>query len=201
VLSGPNHAEEVACAIPSATVVAARSERTAAFFQRLFATPNFRVYTSTDIVGVQLCAAAKNIIAIACGMASGLGMGDNTLALLMTRGLAELSRLVAREGGDQMTCMGLAGMGDLVATCTSLHSRNRSFGLDLVAGSTLAAYEQRTHMVVEGARAALAVTDLARSHGVELPISEVVRAIIWESALADTALYALLDRSPKPEFY
>jgi glycerol-3-phosphate dehydrogenase (NAD(P)+) len=201
VLSGPNHAEEVARNIPSATVVASLSEQTARFFQALFSTPAFRVYTSTDVVGVQLCAAAKNIIAIACGLASGLGMGDNTLALLMTRGLAEISRLVASQGGEQLTCMGLAGMGDLVATCTSPHSRNRGFGLELASGKTLEAYQQRTHMVVEGAAASLSITDLARKQGIELPISEALRSIIWESAPLKKTLLSLLDRSPKAEFY
>jgi glycerol-3-phosphate dehydrogenase (NAD(P)+) len=201
VLSGPNHAEEVAANIPSATVVASQSEQTALFFQELFAAPTFRVYSSADIVGVQLCAAAKNVIAIACGLATGLGMGDNTLALIMTRGLAEISRLVASQGGEQLTCMGLAGMGDLIATCTSPHSRNRGFGLELAAGGSLEAYQQRTHMVVEGALASLAITKLAQDYDVELPISEVVRAIVWEDQPVDEALSSLLERSSKPEFY
>ncbi|MDR2196583.1 MAG: NAD(P)-dependent glycerol-3-phosphate dehydrogenase [Coriobacteriales bacterium] len=201
VLSGPNHAEEVARGVPSATVVASASAQTAHFFQELFSTQAFRVYTSADTVGVQLCAAAKNVIAIACGLASGSGMGDNTLALLMTRGLAEIGRLVASGGGEQLTCMGLAGMGDLIATCTSPHSRNRGFGLELAAGGSLESYQQRTHMVVEGALASAAITDLARAHSVELPISEAVRAIVWEGQVVEESLLSLLARSPKPEFY
>jgi glycerol-3-phosphate dehydrogenase (NAD(P)+) len=201
VLSGPNHAEEVARDIPSATVVASLSQKTAEFFQTLFATPTFRVYTSYDTTGVQLCGAAKNIIAIACGLAAGLGLGDNTAATLMTRGLAEISRLVNQLGGDPLTCMGLAGMGDLIATCTSTHSRNRSFGLGLAQGETLEAYQARTHMVVEGALASKSVTELAHAHNVDMPISLVVRDIIWNQQPLETAVTTLIGRSCKPEFY
>jgi glycerol-3-phosphate dehydrogenase (NAD(P)+) len=201
VLSGPNHAEEVARGIPSGTVVASLSQETADFFQTLFATPSFRVYTSRDTVGVQLCGAAKNIIAIACGLASGLGFGDNTTAMLMTRGLAEISRLAVQLGGDPLTCMGLAGMGDLIATCTSPHSRNRSFGVELAGGGTLDSYQKRTHMVVEGALACRSVTDLARTHNVDMPISMVTRSVVWDQQPLDEALASLIDRSFKPEFY
>jgi glycerol-3-phosphate dehydrogenase (NAD(P)+) len=201
VLSGPNHAEEVARGIPSGTVVASLSQGTADFFQTLFATKTFRVYTSHDTVGVQLCGAAKNIIAIACGLAAGLGFGDNTTAMLMTRGLAEIGRLTTQLGGDPLTCMGLAGMGDLIATCTSPHSRNRSFGLELAQGGTLEAYQERTHMVVEGAIASKSVTSLAHKHAVEMPISMGVRNIIWDQQPLDKAFTALVERSFKPEFY
>jgi glycerol-3-phosphate dehydrogenase (NAD(P)+) len=201
VLSGPNHAEEVVRGIPSATVVASLSQTTAHLFQTLFATPSFRVYTSSDVVGVQLCGAAKNVIAIACGLATGLGLGDNTTALLMTRGLAEIGRLVDQLGGDSRTCMGLAGMGDLIATCTSEHSRNRAFGLELARGGTLDAYQTRTHMVVEGAVASRSVVALAHKHAVEMPISMVVHNIIWEQQPIDKAVASLIERSLKPEFY
>jgi glycerol-3-phosphate dehydrogenase (NAD(P)+) len=201
VLSGPNHAEEVARGIPSGTVVASYSQETADFFQTLFATPNFRVYTSRDTVGVQLCGAAKNIIAIACGVTYGLGFGDNTTAMLMTRGLAEISRLAVQLGGDPLTCMGLAGMGDLIATCTSPHSRNRSFGVELASGGTLESYQERTHMVVEGALACRSVTDLARVHNVDMPISMVARSVLWDQQPLDEAFTSLIDRSFKPEFY
>jgi glycerol-3-phosphate dehydrogenase (NAD(P)+) len=201
VLSGPNHAEEVARGILSATVVASSSPQTAEFFQDLFATPAFRVYTSSDTTGVQLCGAAKNIVAIACGLAAGLGFGDNTTAMLMTRGLAEVSRLATQLGGDPLTCMGLAGMGDLIATCTSPHSRNRAFGLELAQGGTLASYQERTHMVVEGALACKTVTDLASAHGVDMPISRVVRSIVWDNLTPAKAVTSLIDRSLKPEFY
>ncbi len=201
VLSGPNHAEEVARGIPSATVVASRSHDTAITFQQLFATQSFRVYTSEDVVGVQLNGAAKNIFAIACGLAAGLGFGDNTAAMLMTRGIAEISRLVVKLGGDPLTCMGLAGVGDLIATCYSPHSRNRSFGLELASGGSLEAYQQRTHMVVEGALACRTVTDLAREHGVDMPISNTMRSIVWDKLATDEAITLLLERSFKPEFY
>jgi glycerol-3-phosphate dehydrogenase (NAD(P)+) len=201
VLSGPNHAEEVVRGTPAATVVASASTETAQFFQSLFATPAFRVYTSSDAVGVQLNGASKNIVAIACGLAAGLGFGDNTAALLMTRGLAEISRLTVKLGGDPLTCLGLAGVGDLIATCTSPHSRNRAFGLELAAGGTLEAYQQRTHMVVEGALACKTITDLAHAHQVEMPIGMVVRGIVWDGRSIDASLNSLIERTLKPEFY
>jgi len=201
VLSGPNHAEEVVRGLPAATVIASTGTATAAFFQEAFVTQAFRVYTSPDTTGVQLCGAAKNIIALAVGMAAGVGFGDNTAALIMTRGLAEISRLVTILGGDPLTCMGLAGMGDLVATCTSPHSRNRSFGLKLAQGTTLAQYEQQTHMVVEGALACKTVTDLAEKHGVELPISAQIRSVIWEGKPLGDTVEELTGRPAKPEFY
>ena len=201
VLSGPNHAEEVSRGKHSATVVASQDVQTAEFFQQLFAAPAFRVYTSPDTVGVQLCGAAKNVIAIACGLAAGLELGDNTAATLMTRGLAEISRLVIQMGGSPLTCMGLAGMGDLIVTCTSPHSRNRSFGVELAHGNSLEDYQGRTHMVVEGAVAAQTVTRLAADHGVDMPISEVIHSIIWEDAQIEEAIASLMERSFKPEFY
>jgi len=201
VLSGPNHAEEVGKGTLSGTVIASSSLKTAERLQEIFATQAFRVYTSTDITGVQLCGAAKNIIAISCGFAAGLGFGDNTVAMLMTRGLAEISRLVTGLGGDQITCMGLAGMGDLIATCTSPHSRNRAFGLELAQGGSLEAYQQRTHMVVEGALACQTLTKLAEKHGVDLPISSEIRQAVWEAKPLAAVVEALVARSSKPEFY
>ncbi len=201
VLSGPNHAEEVARGILSATVVASSSAATAGFFQDLLGTPVFRVYTSPDVTGVQLCGAAKNIVAIAVGASVGVGFGDNTTAMIMTRGLAEISRLVTCMGGDPLTCMGLAGMGDLIATCTSRHSRNRSFGLALAQGESLSDYEGQTHMVVEGALACIAVTDLARHHGVEMPIGSAVRRAVWDGVPLDDIVEELTGRPSKPEFY
>jgi len=201
VLSGPNHAEEVSLGIPAATVVASADADCALYFQGLLATPAFRVYNSSDTIGVQLCGATKNIIAIACGMAAGSGLGDNTQAMLMTRGLAEITRLVEAAGGDAKTCMGLAGMGDLVATCTSAHSRNRGFGLELAAGGSLESYQARTHMVVEGAIAAQTICDLAGRYGVELPICEQVRSIVWQGQSLEAAFQALISREFKPEFY
>lgn len=198
-LSGPNHAEEVSRGLPAATVVASQSEDTANLLRDLFFAPTFRVYTSSDVIGVELCAAAKNVIAIACGIAAGAGLGDNTAALLMTRGLAEMSRLTKALGGDPLTCMGLAGMGDLIATCSSRHSRNRTLGELIAHGGTLEEFTEKTHMVAEGAIASKTVTALAERYGVELPIGRTVRAMLWEGISLDEAIDQLLSRSPKAE--
>ncbi len=201
VLSGPNHAEEVIRSIPSGTVIASSSARTAAFFQELFASSDFRTYVSDDITGVELCAAFKNVIAIAVGISYGMGYGDNTAAMLMTRGLAEMSRLVVKAGGTALTCMGLAGAGDLIATCTSEHSRNRRFGKMLAEGKTLDDFTQETHMVAEGALACKTIATLAQRYEVELPITDMVRAIVWEKAEVAQAAAELSSRPLTTEFY
>ena len=200
-LSGPNHAEEICKGSFSAAVVAAENKDLAEFFKSCFLSQTFRVYTSSDVVGVELCAAMKNVIAIVCGIASGFKYGDNTLALLMTRGLAEISRLVVACGGDPLTCMGLAGMGDLIATCSSQHSRNRTFGESLAAGETLEQYQNRTHMVVEGAQAARSVAQLARTKGVDCPMTFALEALLWNNADIDDIVSALVERLPTEEFY
>lgn len=200
-LSGPNHAEEICLGKVSAAVIASTDPGCARFFQGLVLNPSFRAYVSDDMVGVEVSGAVKNVIAIACGAAAGLDCGDNTLAVLMTRGLAEISRIVAALGGDPMTCMGLAGMGDLVATCTSRHSRNRSFGEAFVAGMGLDEYEAKTHMVVEGARAARSVWQLCCEKGIEAPITSGVHAILYEGTPVEEAISTLLGRSPRVEFY
>ncbi len=201
VLSGPNHAEEVVHGVPSGTVIASSSLETASFFQELFASETFRTYTSDDVCGVELCAAFKNVIAIAVGVSYGIGFGDNTAAMLMTRGLAEMSRLVVKCGGQAITCMGLAGTGDLIATCTSQHSRNRRFGELVAKGGTLEEFSEQTHMVAEGALACKTLQTLARAHGVELPITDMVRAVVWEGEKPQTAAVELLNRPLKTEFY
>lgn len=201
VLSGPNHAEEVIKGIPSATVIASSSEETAAFFQDLFACETFRTYTSDDVCGVELCAAFKNVIAIAVGLSYGLGLGDNTAALLMTRGVAEMSRLAQAIGGQAITCMGLAGMGDMIATCSSQHSRNRRFGEGVARGKTLEQFREETHMVVEGALACRTIKTLSDQYHVELPITDVVRAVVWEGEDAAQAAKALANRPLTTEFY
>jgi glycerol-3-phosphate dehydrogenase (NAD(P)+) len=200
-LSGPNHAEEVSKGIPSATVVAAYEPKVGELFQNLFMAPFFRVYTNPDVVGVELCGASKNVIAIAAGMCDGLGYGDNTKATLMTRGLAEMTRLGKRLGANPMTYMGLAGMGDLIVTCTSRHSRNRGFGESLAKGGSLAEYTERTHMVVEGAVACVTVDELATREGLELPITRQVRAILYEGQPVESAEQALLGRGAKDELH
>ena len=201
VLSGPNHAEEVIKGVPAATVIASESPETAAFFQNLFASESFRAYTSDDARGVELCAAFKNVIAIAVGISYGLGFGDNTAALLVSRGLAEMSRLVVACGGKALTCMGLAGTGDMVATCMSHHSRNRTFGEMLAAGKTLDDFTAETHMVAEGANACRNVRVLSERYGVELPLADAVRSVVWEGADPKEIAKALTARSLKPEFY
>ena len=200
-LSGPNHAEEICKGMVSAAVVASEDAGTAAYFQGILAGPTFRAYVSDDVRGVECCGAVKNVVAIACGIASGMGMGDNTLAVLMTRGIAEIGRVVAALGGNPMTCMGLAGMGDLVVTCTSEHSRNRSFGRALVAGETLESYQARTHMVVEGVPASISVLELARERGIEVPITAGVHAVLFEGKPIGDAMEGLLTRAPRTEFY
>lgn len=200
-LSGPNHAEEVIAGIPAGTVVASSSPETARCVQDALGLPEFRVYTSDDPVGVELCAAAKNVVAIAVGLSYGMGFGDNTAAMLMTRGQAEMSRLVEACGGSPLTCMGLAGTGDLIATCMSRHSRNRSFGEALAEGDSLEAYEARRHMVVEGAQACRALKMLSAKRSVELPLADAVDAIVWEGADPQAIGRALASRSLKPEFY
>ena len=201
VLSGPNHAEEVVRGVPAATVVASPSLDAARLFQDLFATEAFRTYTSDDVCGVELCGAFKNVIAIAVGLSYGMGFVDNTAALLLTRGLAEMSRLVVACGGQALTCMGLAGAGDMVATCMSRHSRNRRFGEMLAAGGTLADFAAKTHMVAEGAVACKSVARLAEERGVELPIAQVVRGIVWEGLDARAAAEALASRPLTTEFH
>ncbi len=201
-LSGPNHAEEVCRDCLSASVVAALDADVAEFFKQLLLTKNFRVYVTDDMVGIETCGASKNVIALMCGMAVGYGYGDNTLALLMTRGLAEISRLVAARNGNPLTCMGLAGMGDLIVTCTSPFSRNRTFGEAFARrGISLDEYQEETHMVVEGAQAARSITRLARELGVDLPITFAVNAVLWEGASKDEVLKGLVDRIPNEEFY
>ncbi|MDR1016296.1 MAG: NAD(P)-dependent glycerol-3-phosphate dehydrogenase [Coriobacteriales bacterium] len=200
VLSGPNHAEEVARDINSATVIAAREPGLAEFWQDLLASPTFRVYSSRDVVGVQTCAAVKNIIAIACGAAAGIGGGDNTLAALITRGVAELARLAEALGGQSSTCMGLAGIGDLIATCLSKFSRNRSFGLALAQGASFKQYRAEHKMVVEGAYAAQVVPGLAAAHQVEMPICESIYEVVWQNKSIADAYQDIVSRPLKAEF-
>lgn len=201
VLSGPNHAEEISQGTVSAAVIASPNAEVAELFRSLLVCPAFRVYLSEDVRGVEVCAAVKNVIAIACGVAAALGAGDNTLAVLMTRGLAEVTRVAVAMGADPLTCMGLAGMGDLVATCTSRHSRNRTFGEALAQGETLEEYERRTGMVVEGAQAAKSILALARTRQVEVPITRAVNALLYEGADVAEVTDGLLGRRSQDEFY
>ena len=200
-LSGPNHAEEVSRGIPSATVVAAHVPAVADLFPDVFMTRFFRVYTNPDVVGVELAGASKNVVAIAAGMSDGLGYGDNTKATLMTRGLAEMSRLGAKVGANPLTYMGLAGMGDLIATCTSRHSRNRNLGELIAKGGTMQQFYDETHMVAEGAVACITVDELGKREGLELPITHEVRGILYEDVPVSSAEEALLGREAKDELH
>lgn len=200
-LSGPNHAEEVSRGVPSATVVASHSEAVRLLFQDAFMTPFFRVYTNPDVVGVELCGASKNIVAIAAGMCDGLGYGDNTKATLMTRGLAEMSRLGVAMGANPLTYMGLAGMGDLIVTCTSRHSRNRGLGQLIAEGGTMQDFYDKTHMVAEGAVACVAVDELGKREGVEMPMTGLVRAILYDGVDPREAGDLLMGREARDEFH
>ncbi len=200
-LSGPNHAEEVSRGIPSATVVAAHDEAVGRLFQDAFMTPFFRVYTNTDVTGVELAGASKNVIAVAAGMSDGLGYGDNTKATLMTRGLAEMSRLGLARGANTLTYMGLAGMGDLIATCTSRHSRNRALGELVAQGGTMDDFYAKTHMVAEGAVSCVTVSELGEREGIELPITNQVRSILYEGASVHDAGALLMGREARDELH
>lgn len=201
VVSGPNLAREIAQEQPSASVVACTDPGTAQRLQAACMTPYFRVYTNTDVIGVELGGAVKNIIALCVGMAAGLGFGDNTRALLMTRGLAEITRLGAALGADQHTFAGLAGLGDLVGTCSSPQSRNRTFGENLGKGMTLPEVIAVTKQTAEGVKSSEAVLELARKHSVEMPITEVVAAVMHHGMSIAEAGMLLMSRSPKPERY
>ncbi|MFG1923625.1 NAD(P)H-dependent glycerol-3-phosphate dehydrogenase [Cryptosporangium sp. NPDC048952] len=199
VVSGPNLAKEIASEQPAATVVAATDPARAELLQRASTTSYLRVYTNTDVVGVELGGAVKNVIALACGMAEGMGFGDNTKASLMTRGLAETARLGVALGADPMTFAGLAGIGDLVATCTSPLSRNRTFGERLGRGETLEQAIAHIRQTAEGVKSCLSILELAAVAGIEMPITEQVVQVCHEGIAPSVAMKYLMRREPKPE--
>jgi glycerol-3-phosphate dehydrogenase (NAD(P)+) len=201
VLSGPSHAEEVCQRIPTTVVSSSRSPQTAAIARDLFLLPEFRVYTQADTIGVELGAALKNVIAIAAGVCDGLGFGDNTKAALITRGLAEIARAGMAMGALPQTLSGLAGLGDLVVTAMSRHSRNRQFGELLARGRTPEAALEEVGAVVEGYRTARSAHGLARQLGIEMPLSEAVYRVCHEGLSLRDATDLLLSRDPKPEVY
>jgi glycerol-3-phosphate dehydrogenase (NAD(P)+) len=201
VLTGPNLAKEIMAGFPAASVVALADGQVCTDLQRLFATPTFRVYTNQDVVGCEVAGALKNVMAIAAGMADGLGFGDNTRAALITRGLAELSRLGIALGGDPLTFSGLAGMGDLVATCISRQSRNRHVGEELGKGRTIEDITTEMNMVAEGVKTSRAVCQLAAQHGVEMPIAEQVVAVLYDNRTAGDVIAALMQREAKAELH
>lgn len=199
VLSGPNHAEEVAFDIPSATTIASSNRKLARQLQKLVSSPSFRAYVNDDVVGVELCGATKNVVALAAGMSDGLGFGDNTKASLITRGLAEMSRLGEKLGADARTFSGLAGMGDLIATCTSRHSRNRRAGELIAQGRTAEEAEKEMGMVAEGLTSARSVYELAAQSDLEMPITEQVCEVIYEGKDVMLAVAELMGRAPTAE--
>ena len=199
VVSGPNLADEIAAGQPTATVVAADDEQVAARIASLCATGTFRPYTNTDVLGVELCGAVKNVIALAVGAAAGRGLGDNSKATIITRGLVEITRLGLKLGARPETFSGLAGMGDLVATCSSPLSRNQTFGRHLGEGMSVAEAAAASRGVAEGAKSARAVLDLARAHGVDMPITAGVVTVVEGAASVAQVTDAMLARPRKSE--
>ena len=201
VLTGPNLAKEILAGYPAASVVAVADGTVCTALQSLFSTDVFRVYTNPDVIGCEVAGALKNVMAIASGMADGMGFGDNTRAALITRGLAELTRLGVALGGHRLTFSGLAGMGDLVATCISTQSRNRYVGEELGKGRTISEITTRMNMVAEGVKTSRAVVDLAAAHGVEMPIAEQVVAVLYEGKKADDVIATLMRRESRAELH
>ncbi|MCQ1528102.1 NAD(P)H-dependent glycerol-3-phosphate dehydrogenase [Lutispora saccharofermentans] len=199
VLSGPNHAEEVARNIPSATVVSSKYKRVAEFIQDTFMTPRFRVYTNPDIVGVELGGALKNVIALGAGISDGLGFGDNTKTALMTRGIVEIARLGVAMGARQNTFNGLSGVGDLIVTCTSMHSRNRRAGIAIGQGKTLEEVLSSTKMVVEGVRTTKSAYQLSKKIGIEMPITEEIYGVLFDDYEVRNSVINLMTRNKTHE--
>ena len=198
-LCGPSHAEEVARDIPTACVIAGEDTETAEMLQKEFMNINFRVYVNRDVIGVEMGAALKNVIALAAGMTDGLGFGDNTKAALMTRGMAEICRLGVAMGADKTTFSGLSGIGDLIVTCTSMHSRNRRAGILIGEGKTLKEAVDEVHMVVEGVNTAKAALAMAEKYNVEMPITREINKVLFEDKDAKEAVLDLMRREGRFE--
>jgi glycerol-3-phosphate dehydrogenase (NAD(P)+) len=201
VLTGPNLAQEVAQGQPAASVIACVDEAIALELQQLCMSSSFRVYTNHDVIGCEVAGALKNVIAIAVGTAAGLGYGDNAQAALITRGLAEVTRLGIALGGEPMTFAGLAGLGDLVATCTSPKSRNRSVGFALGRGHSLDEIVRQSNMVAEGVRSTAALLELAVRAGIEMPIASMVGAVLYEGRQPEELVPELMLRGAKAELH
>ena len=199
VLSGPNLAREIMDGQPAAATIACPDQDAAHRFQTACRTPYFRPYTSSDVTGCELGGAVKNVIALAVGIADGMGMGHNAQAMLITRGLAETIRLAVAMGADAATLAGLSGLGDLVATCSSTLSRNRTFGSHLGRGLSVQDATAATRQTTEGVKSAEAILALARDHDVEMPITDTMSALLHEKVTLDEAAAALMQRPPKPE--
>ncbi|MDD3277859.1 MAG: NAD(P)-dependent glycerol-3-phosphate dehydrogenase [Lachnospiraceae bacterium] len=199
VLSGPSHAEEVGKGLPTTIVVGARKKATAEYIQGLFMSPVFRVYTSPDILGIEIGAALKNVIALAAGTADGLGYGDNTKAALITRGISEIARLGTAMGAQAETFFGLSGIGDLVVTCASVHSRNRKAGFLIGQGYTMQAAMDEVKMIVEGVYSAKAGLLLSQKYKIDMPIIKIVNQVLFENKPASDAVKELMLRDRKDE--
>lgn len=199
VLSGPSHAEEVSRRLPTTCVVSSRTRKTAEYLRSVFVSPVFRVYISPDMLGIELGGALKNVIALAAGTADGLGYGDNTKAALITRGIAEIARLGIKMGGKPETFYGLTGIGDLIVTCASMHSRNRKAGYLMGRGYTMEEAMKEVQMVVEGVYSAKAALELSRKYQVEMPIVEQVNKVLFENKNAEEAVKELMLRDKKIE--
>lgn len=199
VLSGPSHAEEVGRGLPTTCVAGAKTKKTAEYIQEIFMNEVFRVYTSPDILGIELGGALKNVVALAAGIADGLGYGDNTKAALITRGIAEIARLGMKMGGEYKTFAGLTGIGDLIVTCASVHSRNRRAGTLIGKGYSMEEAMKEVKMVVEGVHSAKAAMGLAKKYQVSLPIIEQVNQILFENKPADEAVRELMLRDRREE--
>ena len=199
VLSGPSHAEEVSKGIPTTCVVSAHNKELTLYLQNIFMNPSFRVYTSPDMIGVEIGGALKNVIALAAGIADGLNYGDNTKAALITRGIKEISSLGVAMGGEQSTFYGLTGLGDLIVTCASMHSRNRRAGILLGQGKTLDEAIKEVNMVVEGIYSAKSALMAAKKYNIEIPIIEQVNAVLFENKNAAEAVNELMIRDKKLE--
>lgn len=199
VLSGPSHAEEVGRGLPTIVVIGARTQQTAEYLQEAFRSPVFRVYVSPDILGIELGGSLKNVIALAAGMADGMGYGDNTKAALITRGIAEIARLGVKMGGNPNTFAGLTGIGDLIVTCASVHSRNRKAGYLMGQGKTMQEAMDEVKMVVEGVYSAKAAAKLAKEYEVSMPIVDQVNEILFNGMNAADAVNGLMLRDNRSE--
>jgi glycerol-3-phosphate dehydrogenase (NAD(P)+) len=199
VLSGPSLAAEVSRGIPTTVVAASKNHELAALIQREFSTDTFRIYTNSDVVGVELAASVKNVIALAAGICDGLGLGDNTKGALLTRGMAEIVRLGAKMGAREETFFGLTGMGDLITTCISRFSRNRNMGELIASGVPLVEALKRSVMVAEGVETARSTYALAQRYGIEMPITTQIYKTLFEGKPAKEAIRDLMQREAKPE--
>lgn len=199
VLSGPSHAEEVAKDLPTAIVVASKSKKVAEYIQEVFMTPKFRVYTNPDVIGVELGGSLKNVIALGAGISDGLGYGDNTKAALMNRGIIEIARLGEKMGANKMTFAGLTGIGDLIVTCTSMHSRNRRAGIKIGEGYSMEEAVKSVGMVVEGIKTCKSAYKLSKKYGVKMPIIEELYGVLYEGNDVKTSVINLMLRDKTHE--